>query len=346
MIIIDGSYGEGGGQILRSSLALSMITGQSIEIHNIRARRRRPGLCPQHLTCVKAAASVCGAQLEGAELKSQRLIFIPDKVKPGHYSFDIGTAGSVMLVFQTVLLPLALSQNASEVIFVGGTHVPWSPCFHYIDLVFRPAVSAIGISFEMGLERWGYYPKGGGIVRTRILPSKKLSAFKPASQRKEKVRVKAISATARLPDHVRKRQAARAKSVLENKEVKIEVEEMEESAACPGSLLFCWISGRRRYGGFTGLGAKGKPAEKVADEAVSGLLAFLDSGAACDKYLSDQMLLPAVLAGGESHWSTNSISTHLHTNVWVTECFGLGKVELLEKGEKLSLIKCRGAGLA
>ncbi len=345
MIIINGSYGEGGGQILRSSLALSMITGQAIEIRNIRCGRPKPGLRPQHLTCVKAAASVCGARLEGAELSSPRLIFIPDKVKPGHYSFAIGTAGSVMLVFQTVLLPLALSHSASEVTLVGGTHVPWSPCFHYIDRVFRPAVSAMGLSFEMELEKWGYYPKGGGIVRTRILPSKELSAFKPAFQREEKVRIKAISATARLPDHVRKRQSAQAKSVLEGRGVKVEIEEMEGSATCPGSLLFCWISDQERYGGFIGLGARGKPAEKVADEAVSGLLAFLDSGAACDKYLSDQILLPAVLAGGESHWSTNSITSHLHTNVWVSECFGLGKVEL-EEDEKLSLIKCRGAGLA
>jgi RNA 3'-terminal phosphate cyclase (ATP) len=121
---------------------------------------------------------------------------------------------------------------------------------------------------------------------------------------------------------------------------------MEGSAMCPGCLLFCWISGHGRYGGFTGLGAKGKPAEKVADEAVYELLAFLDSGALCDKYLSDQILLPAVLAGGESYWSTNSISNHLHTNVWVTECFGLGKVVLLEKDGKFSLIKCAGAGLA
>ena len=345
MIIINGSYGEGGGQILRSSLALSMITGQAIEIRNIRSGRPKPGLRPQHLTCVKAAASVCGAQLEGAELSSQRLIFIPDKVRPGRYSFAIGTAGSVMLVFQTVLLPLALSHSASEVTLVGGTHVPWSPCFHYIDRVFRPAVSAMGLSFEMELEKWSYYPKGGGIVRTRILPSKELSAFKPAPQREGKVRVKAISATARLPDHVRKRQSAQAKSVLEGRAVKVEIEEIEGSATCPGSLLFCWISGQGRYGGFAGLGARGKPAEKVADEAVSGLLAFLDSGAACDKYLSDQMVLPAVLADGESHWSTNSITSHLHTNIWVTECFGLGKVEL-EEDEKLSLIKCRGAGLA
>jgi len=342
MIIIDGSYREGGGQILRSSLTLSVITGQAIEIRNIRARRPRPGLCPQHLTCVKAAASICGAQLEGAEFGSQHLIFIPDKVKPGHYSFTIGTAGSVMLVFQTVLLPLALSQSVSEVTLVGGTHVPWSPCFHYIDLVFRPAISAMGISFKMELERWGYYPKGGGIVRTRILPSKRLSPFKPAFQREERIRVKAISATARLPDHVRKRQSARVKSALEGRAVKVEIKELEGSALCPGSLLFCWISGQGRYGGFTGLGARGKPAEKVADEAVSRLLSFLDSDAACDKYLSDQILLPAMLAGGESHWTTDSISNHFHTNVWVTECFGLGKVEMLEEDEEFSLIKCHG----
>ncbi|OEU51041.1 MAG: RNA 3'-terminal-phosphate cyclase, partial [Desulfobacterales bacterium S3730MH5] len=179
MIIIDGSYGEGGGQILRSSLTLSMITGQAIDIRNIRAGRPRPGLRPQHLTCVKAAASVCGAQLEGAEPGSLRLVFIPGRIRPGHYSFAIGTAGSVMLVLQTVLLPLVLSRGPSEVTLLGGTHVPWSPCFHYIDRVFRPAVSPMGISFEMELERWGYYPKGGGMVSTKILPSNKLSAFKP-----------------------------------------------------------------------------------------------------------------------------------------------------------------------
>lgn len=346
MIIIDGSHGEGGGQILRSSLALSMITGQAIDVRNIRAGRPKPGLCPQHLTCVKAAASVCGAQLEGSEPSSQHLIFVPGKVRSGHYNLAIGTAGSVMLVFQTIFLPLALSEGTSEVIFEGGTHVPWSPCFHYIDSVFRPAVSAMGLSFEMELVKWGYYPKGGGIVKIKILPLKTLSTFRPACQREEKVCVKAISATSRLPEHVRKRQSAQTRSVLEGREVKVEIEEIEGSATCPGSLLFCWISSQGRYGGFTGLGAKGKPAEKVADEAVSGLLDFLDSGAACDKYLSDQMLLPAVLADGESHWSINSISKHLLTNVWVTECFGLGKVELLEENKKLSLIKCYGAGFA
>lgn len=346
MIIINGSHGEGGGQILRSSLSLSIITGKAVDIRNVRARRPRPGLRPQHLTCVKAAAAVCGAHMEGAEHGSQRLIFIPDKIRQGHYSFAIGTAGSVMLVFQTVLLPLAFSGGTCEVILEGGTHVPWSPCFHYIDRVFRPAVSTMGLSFEMELVQWGYYPKGRGIVRIKILPSERLSSFRPACQREEKVRVKAISATARLPYHVRKRQSAQTRSILESREVKIEIEEMEGSATCPGSLLFCWISSRGRYGGFTGLGAKGKPAEKVADEAVSGLLDFLDSKAACDKYLSDQMLLPAVMADGESHWSINSISKHLLTNVWVTECFGLGKVELLEENKKLALIKCYGAGLA
>lgn len=249
-----------------------------------------------------------------------------------------------MLVLQTVLLPLALSQTTSEVTLVGGTHVPWSPCFHYIDLVFRPAVATMGISFKMKIERWGWYPKGGGMVRTRISSSRRLSPFKSDLQRARSACIKAISATSRLPGHVRKRQAARVQSVLEGRGIKVDIEEIESLAVCPGSLVFCWISGYGRYGGFTGFGAKGKPAEKVADEAISELLAFLDSGAACDKYLSDQIALLAVLVNKESCWSTNSISNHLQTNIWVMEHFGLGKVEISEEDDKYSLIRCHGTG--
>lgn len=337
MIFIDGSHGEGGGQILRSSLALSMITGRSIEIGNIRAKRKRPGLCPQHLTCVKAAASVCTADLKGAQLGSQHLIFAPNKVRPGCYTFGTGTAGSVMLVLQTILMPLALSSGCSEVTLSGGTHVPWSPCFHYIDLVFRPVLSAMGISFDMKLERWGFYPRGGGIVKAKIHPATDLNPFCPVVRKTEKVQVKAISASAHLPEHIRKRQSARTKSALKDKKIELEIEEIEASSACPGSLLFLRISGQGKYAGFTGLGARGKPAEKVSEEAVFELISFLDSDAGCDKYLSDQILLPAQLACGESHWTTTSVSNHFLTNAWVIERFGLGKVKFFKQDKKITL---------
>ena len=319
MLEIDGSRGEGGGQVLRSCLSLSLLTGKAFTIFNIRAGRPRPGLRPQHLASVRAAAAISGAKMQGADLSSRRLSFCPGAVRPGRYRFDIGTAGSVSLVFQTIFLPLALAGSLSRIEFTGGTHVPWSPCFHYLREVFLPVVGAMGFKCRVTLKKWGFYPKGGGVMEAFISPSRPEAPFLP--QYKEDISIYGISASAGLPGHVRIRQAGSARNFLlqHGFDPLIAVEEAE--ASCPGSLLFLWTSGEGVRGGFTSLGKRGKSAEKVGREAARKLLAFLESRAACDKYLSDQLILPAALNPGISRWTTEELTGHLLTNASIAEKF-------------------------
>jgi len=170
MLKIDGSYGEGGGQILRTALSLSCLLREPIEIFNIRKGRKVPGLQPQHLTCVKAAKRVSDADTEGDKVGSINLIFSPKEVKGGYYLFDIGTAGSTSLVLQTLFLPLSLAPNPSKVEITGGTHVPWSPPFHYLNYIVIPILERMGLKIRLWIEKWGWYPIGGGIVHVRINP--------------------------------------------------------------------------------------------------------------------------------------------------------------------------------
>ena len=170
MIQIDGSRGEGGGQILRSSLALSLITGKAFSMVNVRARRIKPGLRPQHLKAVEAAAAIGRARIEGAALNSRSLIFEPSRIRSGEFYFDIGTAGSTSLVLQTILLPLSCAKSESSVTLVGGTHIPWSPCFHYLDLHWLRYLREIGFNISLRLESAGFYPRGGGRVHATIQP--------------------------------------------------------------------------------------------------------------------------------------------------------------------------------
>jgi RNA 3'-terminal phosphate cyclase (ATP) len=340
MLILDGSYGEGGGQILRSALSLSAITGRPIEIRHIRARRGKPGLRSQHLTSVRAAAAVCGADVSGGELGSQFLKFIPGEVRPGSYRFEIGTAGSVMLVLQTLLLPLALAREASEITLTGGTHVPWSPCFHYVDLVFRPALASMGILFEVMLQKAGWYPRGGGMIRALIHPSGRPAHFRQETTSGPPAASWAVSATSNLPGHVRSRQANRIGTLCGQRGIAISVEEKEFPADSPGSMVFCWTVAGGRFGGFTGVGARGKPAEHVAEEAVLPFLAFLEGGTQVDSCLSDQLVLPAALADGESLWSVDSATGHLRTNIWVAEQLSGSKFDITVDNKKDYIIRC------
>ncbi len=317
MLSLDGSYGEGGGQILRTALALAALTGAPVRIESIRAGRAKPGLRHQHLTAVKALARVSQAEVAGADLGSQALTFTPGPLRGGHYRFDVaettGSAGAVSLIAQALLPPLLTAESPATIILQGGTHVPWSPPAHYLSHVFLPALALMGAAVDMSLERWGWYPRGGGEMRLTIKPARALTGVEwrtPAAA----TFFRAISAAAQLPEHVARRQAARVAARLgEATPVSI----ITASGRDPGSLVFIWGP----QAGFAALGARRKPAEQVADEAVEAYLAFRASGAALDRHLADQILIYLALAEGPSSFTTEAITSHLLTNVWVIEQF-------------------------
>ena len=350
MLIVDGSYGEGGGQVLRTSLALSAVTGQPVRIERVRAGRRKPGLRPQHLTSVRAAAKVCDARVEGAKLNSDALTFVPQSApQAGNYVFDVaqaakgGSAGSVSLILQTVLLPLALAEGPSEVALGGGTHVAWSPPYDYLKRVYLPTLAQMGVQAKVSIQKWGWYPVGGGLVRAKVEGQKMGESTSGTGdkagadpglrgldlhQRGEVLRVRGLSASSNLPKHIRTRQEGAALQALRSNGVNVRMEVMDAPAKGMGTVVFLWAESQHALAGFTSLGERGKPAEQVAEEAAEELLAYLQSGAALERYLADQLVLPMALASGPSRFSTQAVTQHLLTNAWVVNRFFPGRVRV------------------
>jgi RNA 3'-terminal phosphate cyclase (ATP) len=328
MLIIDGSHGEGGGQILRTALTLAVLTEQPTRIENIRAGRRQPGLRPQHLTAVRAAAAVCDARLEGDELGSQTVVLVPGgTIHPGEYVFDVteaaegGSAGSVGLVLQTVLLPLALTEGESRVELRGGTHVAWAPSASYVEHVFLPTLERMGVEVEIELGQWGFYPAGGGTIHVRV-PGRG-APLRPISltERGRVERLWGIAAVTNLPSHIPQRMANRARNVLAEQDLKAKVEARRLRGVGPGAGIFLFAEYEHVIAGFTAYGRKGLPAERVAEAACEDMLTHHQSGAPVDPHLADQLVLPMALSQGESHLVTSEITDHLLTNVWVVRQF-------------------------
>jgi len=328
MVVIDGSYGEGGGQVLRTALTLATLTGQPTRIERIRAGRQKPGLRPQHLAAVRAAAAVCGARLEGDELGSQALAFIPGGPPcAGQYAFDVtetahgGSAGSVSLVLQTVLLPLALAEGDSHLTLRGGTHAPWAPSVSYLEHVFLPLAAQMGVRAQVELVRWGFYPAGGGEIQVRIGGRK--GPLRPIvlTERGELQRMWGTAVVMNLPSHIPQRMAVRAHNKLAEAGLRAQVEPRRLNGAGPGAGIFLFAEYGQALAGFTAYGRQGLPAERVAETACEELLAHHRSGAPADPHVADQLVLPMVLAEGESYVSTSQVSQHLLTNVWVVQQF-------------------------
>lgn len=320
-LILDASHGEGGGQILRTALGLAVALGRPVTLSGIRLRRRRPGLQPQHLTVVRALAAVADAEVDGDRLDSTEVRFAPRALRAGEYRFDIGaikgSAGSVTLLFQSLLLPLALAGHPSRLTLIGGTHVPWSPPVHYVTEVFLPALALIGIEARVELRRWGWYPAGGGEIIAEIAPAGNLRPLTAAPAGLPMVT--GLSAVSRLPRSIAERQRARARARLSAAGLvsDIAVEE-DRHALSAGTFLFLAVRDRA---GFSALGRRRLPAEQVADLAVDELLAWRTADASLDDHLADQLLGFLALAPGPSAFTCPTLSPHLRTVAWALEQF-------------------------
>ncbi len=318
-IELDGSHGEGGGQILRTALTLSMITGTPFRIERIRARRKKPGLLRQHLMAVEAAAAICGAKVTGAAIGSPALHFIPGKIRGGDYRFAIGSAGSCTLVLQTVLPALWFADGPSTVQVSGGTHNPAAPPADFLIRSWLPQLHGMGVNMEIELLRHGFYPAGGGEVKARVSP---LPAAEPLSPlalatRGELSATRAIGVVAGLPAEIAKREMARAASQLGPLDEELRVRPPREG---PGNVLMVELVYSNVTEIFSVCGEKGLQAEAVADKAAKEARLFRDSRAAVGEHLADQLLLPLALAG-RGEFTTLVVSSHLTTNREVIERF-------------------------
>jgi RNA 3'-terminal phosphate cyclase (ATP) len=318
MIRIDGSFGEGGGQILRTSLSLSLATGKAFHIENIRAGRERPGLLRQHLTAVLAAAEVGGAEVDGATLGSTALTFSPGQIRPGEYRFSVGTAGSGTLVFQTVLPALMLTSEPSRIVIEGGTHNTAAPPFDFLARTFLPLLERMGPKVDLQFERYGFYPAGGGRFCADVHPVKALNGIQIA-ERGEIVSRRAIGVVANLPRHIAQREVETVGKMLNWGPEQFSVQESRNSAG-PGNIVMIEIGSREVTEIFSAFGQVALAAEKVASIAAREARDYLVSRAAVGEHLTDQLLLPLALAGSGS-FTAQKINMHARTNMTVISEF-------------------------
>jgi RNA 3'-terminal phosphate cyclase (ATP) len=307
---IDGSEGEGGGQILRTSLALSAITGRPFVVDRIRAGRRKPGLLRQHLTAVKAAALVCAARIEGAELGSSRLEFEPGPIVHGEHRFTVGSAGSATLVFQTVLWPLLVQAGRSKLVFEGGTHNPLAPPFEFIEHAFLPVLHRMGAKITAKLERAGFYPAGGGRFVVELEGGHPLQSFE-LREAGALVRRRAIVLLAKLPRNIATRELGVVHERLGWSRNECEVRELDGLG--PGNALLLVAQTEHACEVTSGFGDKGVPAEAVAQTAIEAMQAWLSAGVGVGEHLADQLLIPMALCRAGELW-TGPTSLHTRTN--------------------------------
>ncbi|RLF12432.1 MAG: RNA 3'-phosphate cyclase [Thermoprotei archaeon] len=351
-IDIDGSMLEGGGQILRLSIALSAVSGVPLRIYNIRAKRSNPGLRPQHLTAIKAVAELVGAKVEGLRVGSRELIFTPGRPRGGRFYFDVGTAGATTLVLQSLLPASAFSPKRVMVEVKGGTNNPMAPPIDYVQRLLLPILAKMNYHCQVSLLRRGFYPRGGGVVRAVMEPVDKLrtiSMLKPGKV----VKITGIAYSCKLPGHIVERMAKSAEKALTEAgygDVEIEHEVLQpEHPKCsldPGcGILLRAETNEGALLGADSLGERGKPAEKVGLEAAQSLIKQLSSGASIDRYMGDQLIVYMALADGKSEVRVSELTLHALTCMEVVKIL-LGVTVEVEGGlGKTSNILCRGVGL-
>jgi RNA 3'-terminal phosphate cyclase (ATP) len=312
MITIDGSAGEGGGQILRTSLGLSLVTGKAFRIEKIRAGRKKPGLLQQHLTAVNAATEIGNAEVTGAHLNSQYLTFVPGTVVPGNYKLTVGTAGSATLVLQTVLPPLMIADSSSSLTLEGGTHNPFAPPFDFLNKAFLPVVNKIGPHVSVELKRPGFYPAGGGQMQVVIEPIKNLKHIELVD-RGALQKIKASALLAKLPDKIAERELNVIENRLKLKKEQLEIKRLDDSLS-PGNVVTVYVESSQITEVFTGFGERGVRAETVAENVIKEVEPYLNSKAVVGEHLADQLLIPMALARGGS-FTTLPLSLHSRTNI-------------------------------
>ena len=349
MIDIDGSYGEGGGQVLRTALSWAALLATPLRVRNIRAGRKKPGLAAQHMTGARAVAEICHGELSGCEFGSQELVLAPGVIRGGQFRFDVAdvrpSAGSTSLILQAVLPLLLQAPTPSRVIIRGGTNVAWSPTAEYLEYVLLPAIARLGACVDVDRTIGGWYPRGGGEIVVGVEPL--TGALQPVkmADRQDLQRLLLVSTVSEgLPGHILGRQIAGA--LRELGEVPVEIEQvLLRPGGGPGTTALVageFTSGR---GGYSALGRKGFPAERVGAEAGREFRRFLDSGAGVDEYLADQLLVYLALCDGTSEFTTPRITEHLRTVAWVIRQFWPVRIEFGERQAGASSVRVWGRSL-
>jgi len=322
-LTIDGSLGEGGGQVLRSSLTLSLLTGRPVVIEKIRAGRKKPGLLHQHLAAVRAAAEIGGADVEGAAFGSRRLVFRPGRVRPGSYEFRVGTAGSATLVLQTVLPPLLLAEGESHLLLEGGTHNPMAPPVDFLEKAYLPLVNQLGPRVELQLARPGFYPAGGGDFTVHVQPARQLGRLELVDRGQVTAR-RVHVLLARLPRHIAERECRTIAQQPGWEDATFTIDEVRNSRG-PGNAVMIELEAEHVTEVFTAFGRLGVRAEDVAKEALRQAEEYLAAGVPVGKYLADQIVLPlgigAWLGSGGGVFRTMDLSPHATTHLEILRRF-------------------------
>jgi RNA 3'-phosphate cyclase len=319
---VDGSFGEGGGQILRTAVCFSMVLGVPIHVTKIRAGRRIPGLRPQHSATLKILSQVCSAEVSGGGVGSTELTFAPGSLTKKRMSFDLGTAASIPLVLQAVIPAVSLMRSSFDMELVGGTDVPWSPTSDYLESVVGPAMKAIGISFSFHVERRGYYPNGGGRARVHIDPCEHVNALRLTEPVGLQEGPAVVSRCSKLPVKVAERQANAAVAVLRGRGVETAKKDVFlEDSISPGSSILVSLVGEGRFVGADSIGAPGKPAESVGREAAQTFLGAFAGGATVDSHLADMLAPVLCLSDSSSTLLIPEVTQHLETSLHVAKQF-------------------------
>ena len=319
LIQIDGSYGEGGGQILRNAAALSVLKQESLEVINIRANRPIPGIRPQHFTAISCVKDICKGEAEGLSIGSSNLKFFPGEIQPGEYKFNIGTAGSLTLVFQACILGFLTTSKPIKIKINGGTDVKWAPTWDHFNQIFLALIEKMGVKVETQLIRRGYYPKGGGEAVITIHPVKKLQSLELEDVNYGKIQ--GIIHSANLPEHISRRMKHAALNIALKNSIQADIKVETAKSLSPGTGITLWCKSNKNVMGSTLLGEKGIAAERIGENAANQIIKDIKMNTTMDMYTFDQILPYMVLAEKESTCIVRELSPHAQTSMWLANQF-------------------------